>query len=43
MLTRFEENNAIVDSAKGVFQIEEYGNTQISNGYIMPHTTNRAQ
>jgi predicted outer membrane repeat protein len=43
MLTRFEENSAIVDEVKGKEQIDNYGNTQISKGYIMPNVANTAQ
>ncbi|MCL2039519.1 MAG: YCF48-related protein [Bacteroidetes bacterium] len=43
MLNIFEENHAVVDSSKGVDQIELYGNTQITTGYIMPNINNNSQ
>jgi len=43
MFNRFEENLAEVEEEKGQYQIEHYGNTQISNGYILPNLVNRAQ
>ncbi|MDR0926350.1 MAG: hypothetical protein LBO69_01110 [Ignavibacteria bacterium] len=43
MLNRFNENSAFVDEAKGQNQIENYGNTQITKGYIMPNANLTSQ
>lgn len=43
MLTRFHANKAYVEEEIGAFQINNYGNTQMGDGYIMPNSTLLAQ